>query len=319
MRRDPVESSRTNLSRNAPRCMSSTRSATVQATSSSMRTTPGRDSSEARWSRTSRCRSRPMARFSATVSDGTSRASWNERPRPRAARRSGECAVMSSPSRRIRPSSGFVNPEMRSKIVVLPAPFGPIRPRISPSPQVEAGVVDGADPAEALDEPVDLEHDWSFGQLAGACAATALAGTRFLPVATAAPSRNTERTMSSRSRSSAVGPSKRTSPFSMKYARSASGEGDVDRLLDEQDRRALLLDAAHDDEQLLDDRRGQAEGQLVDDEQLRLGDEGHRQRQHLLLAAREVAGHLVDALLEAREDLEHRRRCCASRCSGSSR
>ena len=67
----------------------------------------------------------------------------------------------------------------------------------------------------------------------------------------------------------------------------------------------LSLDAAHDAEQLLDDRRRQAERQLVDHEQLRLGDERHAERQHLLLAAGEVAGHLVEALPQARERLEH--------------
>ena len=61
------------------------------------RTTPGRSSSAARWSRTSRWRSRPMAMFSATVSDGKMRASWNERPRPSQARRSGATSVMSMP------------------------------------------------------------------------------------------------------------------------------------------------------------------------------------------------------------------------------
>ncbi len=58
-------------------------------------------------------------------------------------------------------------------------------------------------------------------------------------------------------------------------------------------------------EQLLDDGRGQAQGQLVDHEQLRLGDERHAESQHLLLAAREVAGHLVDPLAEPGEDVEH--------------
>ena len=45
----------------------------------------------------SRWRSRATARVSAVVSAGKSRASWNERPRPRAARWCGGRSVMSSP------------------------------------------------------------------------------------------------------------------------------------------------------------------------------------------------------------------------------
>ena len=73
-------------------------------------------------------RSRPMAMFSATVSDRDRRASWNERPSPSQARSSGPSAVTSSPSSGSRPLSGARKPEIRSNIVVLPAPLGPIRP-----------------------------------------------------------------------------------------------------------------------------------------------------------------------------------------------
>ena len=43
-------------------------------------------------------------------------------------------------------------------------------------------------------------------------------------------------------------------------------QGDVDRLLDEDDRAALLVDLAHDLEQLLDDRGRETERQLIDDQ-----------------------------------------------------
>ena len=124
--------------------------------------------------------------------------------------------------------------------------------------------------------------------------------------------------MSPRSSSSAVGPEKRTSPFSMKYARGRRRERDVHRLLDEDDRAALRVDLAHDVEQLLDDRRRQAERQLVDDQQLRLGDERHAERELLLLAAGQVAGQLVPALAQPREAVEHLARCGASTSVGSS-
>ncbi|CAB4708088.1 unannotated protein [freshwater metagenome] len=59
-------------------------------------------------------------------------ASWKERIRPRRPRASGESRVTSWPSKTTRPSSGVVKPATSSKVVVLPAPLGPIRPRISP-------------------------------------------------------------------------------------------------------------------------------------------------------------------------------------------
>ena len=65
-----------------------------------------------------------------------------------------------------------------------------------------------------------------------------------------------------------MGPSKRTSPFSMKTARSATVHGHVDRLLDQHDGGAASVDLADDLEQLLDDDRRQPEAELVDHQQL---------------------------------------------------
>src|SRR5713101_6925505 len=50
-------------------------------------------------------------------------------------RRHTSCAArpaMSPPSKRIEPALGGKVPAIRLKIVVLPEPFGPMRPRISP-------------------------------------------------------------------------------------------------------------------------------------------------------------------------------------------
>ncbi len=44
-------------------------------------------------------------------------------------------------------------PAMQLKVVLLPEPFGPIRPRISPSSTVEGHVVDGGEAAERLVRP----------------------------------------------------------------------------------------------------------------------------------------------------------------------
>src|ERR1700694_4035868 len=68
-------------------------------------------------------------------------------------------------------------------------------------------------------------------------------------------------------------------------------------LLDDQDGRAVVaIDRRHDLEDLADDDRRQAQGGLVEEEQLRAEHERPRDRQHLLLAAGEGGGDLVAAL-----------------------
>ena len=64
---------------------------------------------------------------------GNRRAAWNERTTPRRARSSGASLVRSLPSNTVVPASGGVKPATISNSVVLPAPFGPMMPRISPS------------------------------------------------------------------------------------------------------------------------------------------------------------------------------------------
>ena len=78
-------------------------------------------------------------------------------------------------------------------------------------------------------------------------------------------------------------------------------------LLDQQHAHLLLLvDAAHDAEDLLHDQRRQAERRLVEQHQARPQHQRAADRQHLLLAARQRAGLLLQALLEAREIVEDR-------------
>ena len=78
----------------------------------------------------------------------------------------------------------------------------------------------------------------------------------------------------------------------------------VDRLLDDDDGDAVVAQGS---QSLLHAtcRLGrEAQGQLVDEQEPWRGDQGHGQRQHVLLAAGEVAGALGGALLEAREQIE---------------
>src|SRR4051794_14174523 len=76
-------------------------------------------------------------------------------------------------------------------------------------------------------------------------------------------------------------------------------------LLDEHDRRALLVDLADHVVDAVDDDRRQAERRLVEEQQLRLGHQGAADREHLLLAAGHRAALLTLALLEAREQRVH--------------
>src|ERR1043165_8698726 len=64
---------------------------------------------------------------------------------------SGEARVTSLPSKAMRPVVGSVSPARQLKNVDLPAPFGPIRPMISPSPMARSA------PATARRLPKVLE------------------------------------------------------------------------------------------------------------------------------------------------------------------
>ena len=87
-------------------------------------------------------------------------------------------AVQRQPVDRLRlqqiaPASGRTTPEIRLNSEVLPAPFGPIRPRISPACDRQVDVVGDDDAAERLAQPVDAglrscaSSLWSARQAAG--------------------------------------------------------------------------------------------------------------------------------------------------------
>src|SRR5580704_9458498 len=61
------------------------------------------------------------------------RTTWNVRAIPAIAQATGPVPETRVPRRRISPASGVISPEIKLNSEVLPAPFGPIRPRISPS------------------------------------------------------------------------------------------------------------------------------------------------------------------------------------------
>src|SRR5262245_59036011 len=76
-------------------------------------------------------------------------------------------------------------------------------------------------------------------------------------------------------------------------------------LIHQQDRLAAALELAQHFPNLAADDRGEPFGCLVEDQQLRVGHERTRDRQHLLLPARELAAHLLAALADPGKQLEH--------------
>ena len=94
-------------------------------------------------------------------------------------------------------------------------------------------------------------------------------------------------------------------------------DGHVDRLLDEEDRGPGVAQGPHGVEELLHHQRGQAERELVDQQQRRGGQQGHGQGQHLLLAAGEVAGPVVPPFGQHVEAAQGRRPPAARPAAGA--
>ena len=93
--------------------------------------------------------------------------------------------------------------------------------------------------------------------------------------------------------------------------------GDIERqrgvLLDEHDRRALRVDLTHHFAYAFDHQRREAQGRLVEQQQLRLAHERAPDGEHLLLAARQQHGALAPALGQLREEREHALACTLAR------
>ena len=165
----------------------------------------------------------------------------------------------------------------------MPAPFGPMRPTISPWPHRKRDVVDGADAAEAHRQALHGEHGLDAGGARRRCGCSGRRpdGRRRATVGRTAARLDGQALLgalqehrpqqSGRSSSSAVGPWKRISPFSMKYAVSARVRATLTDCSTSMTVVPWSRIASHHVQQLLDDHRGQPERQLVDDQQLRLG------------------------------------------------
>ncbi len=80
-----------------------------------------------------RCRSAATRMLSRTDSEPNTSRRWKVRARPSRANWCGRAPVTSLPSTTIRPALGSCMPVATLNSVVLPAPFGPMRPMICPS------------------------------------------------------------------------------------------------------------------------------------------------------------------------------------------
>ena len=83
---------------------------------------------------------------------------WNVPQMPRSTTSQGRRPVMSSPLNRMRPSSGLRILVIRRSRVVLPAPFGPIRPTISLRPTSKLTLFTAVRPPKRLVRPSTLKN-----------------------------------------------------------------------------------------------------------------------------------------------------------------
>ena len=128
-----------------------------------------RDRRRARSARRSRapvasCRERrplpfsPSVTFSQTVSGPMRLKCWCTIARPSRAASVGSWITTGRPSIRISPASGVTSPSSTFMSVVLPAPFWPSTPWISPRHRREVDVVARRDGAEPLRDRSDLDR-----------------------------------------------------------------------------------------------------------------------------------------------------------------
>ena len=120
-------------------------------------------------------------RFSSTVMLRKGFGIWKLRATPSAARWCGRRRVMSCPSKTIDPVSLYSAPEMQLMSVVLPEPFGPIRPRRSFAPSSSSMPSSATKPPKRLETPLTLR----IGALIASSASSTSAPGRRCPAARA--------------------------------------------------------------------------------------------------------------------------------------
>ena len=105
-----------------------------------------------------------ISTFSSTLSWPKRRMFWNVRPMPARATSWAGHRVASRPSIRMRPALGEKRPEMMLRSVVLPDPFGPISPTISPGRRLRSTPSRARRPAKFLIDALGAEFaGWRHG------------------------------------------------------------------------------------------------------------------------------------------------------------
>ena len=101
--------------------------------------------------------------FSSTVSRDSALVSWKVRTTPSRATWCGDSLPSDWPSNDHVPVSGWSNPVSRLNSVVLPAPFGPIRPVMPPRWISRWSTDDRGEPAEGAGDAVDDDRRVGLG------------------------------------------------------------------------------------------------------------------------------------------------------------
>src|ERR1700752_2790261 len=81
---------------------------------------------------------------------------WWVRPMPACATRYAGRPAISRPRKRTEPALGLSAPAIRLKVVLLPEPFGPMRPRISPSATSKETFLTARKPSKSFVSPSTL-------------------------------------------------------------------------------------------------------------------------------------------------------------------
>ena len=106
--------------------------------------------------------------LSSTVMSSNVAGTWKVRPMPATACASGEARVRSTPSNMIGRWSAGMSPARQLKKVDLPAPFGPIRPMISPSSTVRSAPATARKLPKAFETFLRLKQHGRASSLLGA-------------------------------------------------------------------------------------------------------------------------------------------------------
>ena len=91
--------------------------------------------------------------FSSTVMLSKLRTTWNVRAMPARAHATGPIPLTRLPASRTSPRSGDTSPPIELNRLVLPAPFGPISPNISPSATENVTSTLAATPPNVFETP----------------------------------------------------------------------------------------------------------------------------------------------------------------------